>query len=63
MAHAKTRRRKENQNLFVSCLERIPHIFVTPLHLPGEEKGLGDEVGKHAQFVFCEQHGLRQLSS
>jgi len=30
---------------------------------PGEEKGLGDEVGKHAQFVFCEPHGAQKLSS
>ena len=57
---AKTQRK---QNLFVSCLERIPREIATPLHLPGEEKGSGDEVGKHAQFVFCEQHVKRQLSS
>ena len=35
-------------------------LFVTPLRLPGEEKGLGDEVGEHAQFAFCELHGERK---
>ena len=36
-----------------------PQLFVTPLRLPGEEKGLGDEVGEHAQYVFCELHKVR----
>ena len=27
---------------------------------PGEEKGSGDEVGKHAQFAFCELHRVRE---
>ena len=39
-----------------------PRLFVTPLLLPREEKGLGDEVGKHAQFVFCEEHRIREES-
>ena len=37
-------------------LRSEPLPFVTPLRLPGEEKGLGDEVGEHAQFAFCELH-------
>ena len=35
-------------------------LFVTPLRLPGEEKGSGDEVGEHAQFAFCELHRVRK---
>ncbi len=50
---------KKTENPFVSCLERIPHLIVTPLRLPGEAKGLGDEVGEHAQIVFCELHRER----
>ena len=37
-----------------------PHVIVTPLHLPGEEKGSGDEVGQHAQFAFCERHRVQE---
>ena len=37
-----------------------PHAIVTPLHLPGEEKGSGDELGKHAQFAFCELHRVHE---
>ncbi len=35
-------------------LEAEHRLFLTPLLLPGEEKGPGDEVGKHSQFLFCE---------
>ena len=34
-------------------------LFFSPLLVAGDEKGLGDEVGEHAQFVFCELHGVR----
>ena len=41
-------------------VSRFPMHFVAPLRLPGEEKGSGDEVGKHAQLVFCELHKMQQ---
>jgi hypothetical protein len=62
-AHAKKLRRKERSSLVGSPRERIPNQFVTPLLLPGVEKGSGDEVGEHAQFVFCEPYGVRKISS
>ena len=31
-------------------MERIPHLSVTPRLLPGEETGLGDEVGERWLF-------------
>ena len=60
MAHAKTRRRKENREPVCVMLGAQPQLFVTPLRLPGEEKGSGDEVGEHAQFAFCELHKVRK---
>ena len=59
VAHAKTQRRKENQSFFgFGCGPEL-RLFATPLILPGGGKRLVDEVGKHSQFVFCEQHGVR----
>ena len=54
MAHAKTRRRKESREPVCITFGVKHRLFLTPLLLPGEAKGPGDEVGEHAQFVFCE---------
>jgi len=59
-AHATKQRRKENGEPVCGMLGSKPRLFVTPLRLPGEEKGLGDEVGEHAQFAFCELHRVRK---
>ena len=53
--NAKTQRSKESRIIWCNARSGTP-LIVTPLRLPGEEKGLGDEVGEHAQFVFCELH-------
>ena len=50
-------RRKENRELGGGTLGAEYRLFLTPLLLPGEEKGLGDEVGEQPQYVFCELHG------
>ncbi len=45
-AHAKTRSRKENRESVCGMLGSELRLFLTPLRLPGEEKGLGDEMGE-----------------
>ena len=51
-------KRKESSTLPTPIGDRPPLILYSPSP-PGEEKGSGDEVGKHAQFAFCELHRMR----
>jgi len=62
-AHATQQGHKENREPVCGKLGSELRLFVTPLRLPGEEKGLGDEVGEHAQFAFCELHRVQKLPS
>ena len=52
-------KRKESSTLPTPIGDRPPLILYSPSP-PGEEKGSGDEVGKHAQFAFCELHRVQE---